>query len=95
LFGKKQISTRRQGVDFTANTRNLFGKTKSASRRQGMDSTAYDLLTMSNSIIKLVVIFQKLKFWSAEKSYGRYFVALGFAIVPEISFVPENSPPVL
>jgi hypothetical protein len=41
----------------------------SGHRRQGIDSTAFDsLLTLSNSTIKLVLFFENLVFWSAEKS---------------------------
>jgi hypothetical protein len=64
--------------------------------RQGIDSTAFDsLLTMSNSTIKLVLIFKDLIFWSAEKSNTNVVrdvfsgpptnQALGCAIVPETS----------
>jgi hypothetical protein len=39
----------------------------SGHRRQGIDSTAFDLLTMSNSTIKLVLIFKKFNILVSRK----------------------------
>jgi hypothetical protein len=71
----------------------------SGHRRQGIDSTAFDsLLTMSNSTIKLVLIFKKNLDFGQPKSLIQMLFsavptnqALGCAIVPETSCRAGNS----
>jgi hypothetical protein len=62
-------------------------------RRQGIDSTAFDsLLTMSNSTIKLVLIFKKIQYFGQPKSLIQMSAAPSW---PKLVVAPENSPPVL